>query len=77
MFFTLISPLLEVGTFASGSGVRDQARLRKQYGGMHWRKRKGYARVRLSDGSEGLAELHWYKAHGVGKREMKLKRFIE
>lgn len=77
MLYTLIGPLLGVETFAGGSGIRDQARLRKRYGGGHWRKRKGYARVRLSDCSEWLAELHWYEAHGVGKREMKLKRIVE
>lgn len=52
-------------------------RLRKLYGKGRWRKRKGIARVRLGDGSTHLAEVHWYEASGVGKKEFKIKRFIE
>ena len=47
------------------------------YGGGRWRKLKGFARVRLSDGSECDAELHWYEAHGIGKREMKVKELLD
>ena len=56
-----------------GRGVRDRARLRKQYGKGRWRKLKGVAHVRLADGATRLAEIHWYEAHGVGKKEFKLK----
>jgi len=52
-----------VETIAAGRGVRDRARLRKQYGGLRWRKLKGVARVRLFDGTIRLAEVHWYEAH--------------
>ena len=52
------------------------ARLRKRYGRGRWRKRKGYAEVRLSDGEVVRAELHWYEATGIGKREFKIKRFL-
>ncbi len=62
-----------VETIASGAGVRVRARLRKRYGGSRWRKLKGVASVRLADGEVRLAEVHWYEAHGVGKREFKLK----
>jgi len=50
--------------------------LRKRYGRGRWRKRKGYAEVRLSDGTIIQAELHWYEATGIGKREFKIKRFL-
>jgi hypothetical protein len=59
-----------------GSGIRELARLRKRYGRGRWRKRKGYAEVRLSDGAVARAELHWYEATGIGKREFKIKRFL-
>jgi hypothetical protein len=62
-----------VETIAVGTGVRVRARLRKRYGGSRWRKLKGVASVRLADGEVRLAEVHWYEAHGVGKREFKLK----
>ncbi len=62
-----------IETIAVGVGVRNRARLRKQYGRGRWRKLKGVASVRLVDGTVRLAEVHWYEAHGIGKREFKLK----
>lgn len=53
-----------------------RCRLRRRYGGTRWRKLKGTARVTLADGTIREAELHWYEAHGVGKRELKIKRFV-
>jgi len=38
---------------------------------------KGVAQVRLRDGVVIDAEIHWYEAHGIGKRETKLKKPIE
>lgn len=73
MDFEIVGPVANVETIASGAGVRDRARLRKQYGRGRWRKLKGVARVRLVDGRIRLAEIHWYEAHGVGKKEFKLK----
>ena len=73
MDFELVSDITDVETIAAGIGVRDRARLRKQYGRGRWRKLKGVAKVRLLSGRIRLAEIHWYEAHGVGKREFKLK----
>ena len=73
MDFELVSEITNVETIAAGTGVRERARLRKQYGGGRWRKLKGVARVRLKSGRIRLAEVHWYEAHGIGKREFKLK----
>ena len=61
-------------TIASGTGIRERRRLRKIYGGRHWRKLKGTARVKLTI---CYAEVHWYEAHGVGSREFKIKRILE
>ena len=77
MHFHILGEITHVETFASGTGIREIARLRKLYGKARWRKRKGIARVRLDDGSIYLAEIHWYEATGIGKREFKIKRFIE
>jgi len=60
-----------------GQAVRESTRLRKIYGGKRWRKLKGIATVELSDGWTGPAEVHWYEAHGVGRQEIKIKRFLE
>lgn len=73
MDFEIVSEITNIETIAVGAGVRDRARLRKQYGGGRWRKLKGVARVRLRSDRIRLAEIHWYEAHGIGKREFKLK----
>ena len=73
MDFEIVGEIARLETIATGSGVRDRARLRKQYGQGRWRKLKGVARVRLVDGTIRLAEIHWYEAHGIGKKEYKLK----
>jgi len=73
MDFQIVGEIAQIETIASGSSVRDRVRLRKQYGQGRWRKLKGVARVRLADGAVRLAEIHWYEAHGIGKREFKLK----
>ena len=71
--FEIVSEISNVETIATGLGVRDRARLRKQYGRVRWRKVKGIAKVRLPSGRIRLAEIHWYEAHGIGKKEFKLK----
>ena len=73
MDFEIVDEITHIETMARGTGVRDRARLRRHYGQGRWRKRKGIARVRLVDGTIRLAEIHWYEAHGMGKREFKLK----
>jgi len=73
MEFEIISAITNIETFAAGLGVRDRKRLWRLYGKGRWRKRKGVAQVRLTSGKIRLAELHWYEAHGIGKREFKLK----
>jgi len=73
MDFEIVSEITEVETIAEGRGVRDRARLRKQHDRGRWRKLKGVASVRLASGRIRLAEVHWYEAHGIGKREFKLK----
>ena len=77
MHFQVVGQIEQIETFASGSGIRELARLRKIYGRGRWRKRKGVATVRLSDGTIRLAELHWYEATGIGRKELKLKRYLD
>ena len=50
--------------------------MRRLYGQGRWRKMKGIARIRLHNGEIRLAELHWYEAHGIGKKEVKRKRYV-
>ncbi len=76
MRFEILGEISHVETFAAGSGIREIARLRRVYGHGRWRKRKGMARVRLADGSIHVAELHWYEASGIGRKEFKIKRMI-
>jgi len=77
MDFELIGDVADVETIATGSGIRELSRLRRLYGKGRWRKMKGVARIRLRDGRLRLAELHWYEAHGIGKKEFKRKRFLD
>jgi hypothetical protein len=77
MTFELISEITEVETIAAGSKIRDVARLRRMYGKGRWRKLKGIAQVRLRSGRIRLAEMHWYEAHGIGRKEMKRKRYLD
>jgi hypothetical protein len=67
----------QVETIAVGGRIRDIMRLRRQYGPGRWRKLKGVATVRLADGTMCRAELHWYEAHGVGRRKAKIKRLLD
>ena len=76
MDFKILGDVDSLETIATGSGIREIARLRKRYGRGRWRKRKGYAEVRVGDGTVVRAELHWYEATGIGKRELKIKRFL-
>lgn len=77
MYFEILGEICQVETFATGSSIREIARLRKLYGKGRWRKRKGIARVKLTDGSLHVAEIHWYEATGIGKKEFKIKRLLE
>jgi len=76
MYFEIISEITEIEIIAVGSRIRDLARLRKQFGKGRWRKLKGLATVRLKNGRIREVELHWYEAHGIGKRKMKIKRYL-
>jgi hypothetical protein len=72
--FEIIGPFSAVETIAKGVGIRDRKRLNKTYGPGNWRKVKGIAAIKLSDGTILEAELHWYDAHGIGKKEIKFKK---
>lgn len=76
MQFEILGQISNVETFATGSGIREIARLRRVYGRGRWRKRKGIARVRLADGAISLAEVHWYEAAGIGRKEFKIKHLL-
>ena len=77
MYFEIINEIENVETIAVGGNIRDIMRLRKQYGVGRWRKMKGVANIRLQSGSIRNAELHWYEAHGIGRRKMKIKQLLD
>ncbi len=77
MDFSIIGNITKIETFAVGRKIRELGRLRKQYGRGRWRKRKGIARVQLADGTIRVAEIHWYEATGIGKKEFKIKRYLQ
>ena len=75
--FEVISDITEIETIAVGAAIHDLARLRKEYGPGRWRKVKGIAMIRLRTGRVRRAELHWYEAHGIGRKEFKRKRNLD
>lgn len=77
MEFELLSEIRWVESIASGRAIRDRRRLVREYGAGKWRKMKGVATVRLADGTICEAEIHWYEAHGIGKKEIKFKKPID
>jgi len=75
--FRILGNIENARTFAAGRGIRELGRLQRIYGKGRWRKRKGVALVQLADGSLRCAEIHWYEAAGIGKREFKIKHFLD
>jgi hypothetical protein len=75
--FEIVGDITNVHVIATGRGIRRLKTLRKRHGGRRWRKMKGDATVRLVNGLLRRAEIHWYEAHGVGKRGLKIKRFLD
>ena len=75
--FEIIGEIRYIETIAMGSRIRDLAYLQKVYGHGRWRKMKGLAQVRLPNGNIRQVELHWYEAHGIGRRDIKIKRYLE
>ncbi len=77
MYFEIISEITDIEIIAKGRGIRELARLRRKYGPGRWRKLKGRATVRMEDGSIHVAEIHWYEAHGIGRKRFKIKQTLD
>ena len=77
MQFEIIGDITNIETIAIGNNIRILPLLRKRYGTGRWRKLKGAATIRLLDGTVRIAELHWFEAHGIGKRKIRIKRFLD
>jgi len=77
MYFEITSEIEHIEVIAKGPSVRERARLTAQFGQGRWRKLKGTATVRLRTGVACRVELHWYEAHGIGRKKFKIKRFLE
>ena len=74
--FEILGEIRNRETIAEGRGVYIRRYLERIYGKGRWRKMKGVATVRLSDGAICDAELHWFEAHGIGQKDFKIKRVI-
>jgi hypothetical protein len=77
MHFEIIGEIEDVETLAVGGRIRDIMRIQKQYGPGRWRKLKGVAKVRLQSRRICNAEVHWYEAHGIGRKKVKIKRLLD
>jgi hypothetical protein len=77
MDFDILEEITRIETIAVGTRIRELSRLEKQYGAARWRKMKGEARIRLKNGRIARVEIHWYEAHGIGRKEFKRKRYLE
>jgi hypothetical protein len=77
MQFKQIWEITSAETIAFKHSIRELGRLRKRYGGRRWMKKKGFAKVLLFDDTIHEAEVHWYEAHGIGKKEIKIKSLLD
>jgi hypothetical protein len=77
MDFEILDSIRWIENIASAGAIRELKRLNRIYGETNWRKRKGIAKIRLSDGTIKIVELHWYEGHGKGRKEIKIKRYLE
>ena len=77
MHFEIIGEIESIETIAIGGKIKGIMRLRKQYGPAKWRKLKGITKVRLMNGNVHKAEIHWYEAHGIGRKKLKIKRLLD
>jgi hypothetical protein len=77
MHFEIVGTISKVEPIAVNRSIHILPVLRKRYGAGRWRKLKGIANVRLDDGTIRLAEVHWFEAHGIGKRKMRIKRYLD
>lgn len=77
MYFEIVGPIINVETIAVHRQIRRLRQLNERYGRGRWRKLKGVAVVQLQSGRMYLAEIHWYEAHGIGKKEITIKRRLE
>ncbi len=75
--FELVGAIENIETIAAGTRIREIERLRKAFGAGRWRKLKGTASVRFDDGTIHRVELHWYEAHGIGRRKLKIKEYLD
>ena len=75
--FELVSEIADVKTIAVNLSIRELRLLKASFGGRRWRKLKGIALVRFPNGEVHKAEIHWYEAHGIGRRKMKVKRRLD
>jgi hypothetical protein len=77
MAFEVLDQIREIEVIAIGSRIRILPFLQSEFGRGRWRKLKGVAHVRLSSGEVRLAELHWFEAHGIGKKFLRIKRYLD
>ena len=76
MYFKIIGRIREIEAIATGQGIDNLKRLNKIYGKANWRKLKGICQVQLEDGAVLNAEVHCYEGHGIGKKEIKIKKYL-
>ena len=76
MHFKIIDDIKNIETIASGHGIKNLKRLNRIYGNTNWRKQTGICRVKLNDGTVLNAEVHWCEGHGIGKKEIKIKKYL-
>ena len=72
----ILGEIRDIETIAAGRGVRIRSHLERTFGKGRWRKMKGIATVELADGTICDAEIHLFEAHGIGRKDFKVKRVI-
>jgi hypothetical protein len=76
MHFKIKGEIRGIEIISTGHGIKNLNRLNKVYGKANWRKLKGICNVELEEDTVLKAEVHWYEGHGIGKKEIKIKRYL-
>ena len=77
MDFEIVSKVSDIEIIAVGSRIRILSFLQQEFGRGRWRKLKGIAQVKLSNGEVRFAEVHWFEAHGIGKKFLRIKHYLD
>ncbi len=77
MDFEILGKISDIEIIATGNKIRILPFLQQEFGKGRWRKLKEIAQVKLSNGEIRFAEVHWFESHGIGKKFLRIKHYLD